>query len=339
MMSFAVGLSAGFLRPDGSPAFPDFDLSPLEQDPGIVLRRLPPRGGWIAAEDTVGLDALILLGEAFTALSVAADGRLKLVARFGVGFDKVDTAACSAAGIAVSITPDAVRRPVAVAIIALMLALACRLPEKDKLARLGAPGFARRSEAMGVGLEGRVLGSLGLGNIGSEMFRLAAPFGMRFVAHDPYADPARAAALGVEMVGLDALFETSDVLAVNAPLAPGTYGIVSAGRIGRMKRSAFLINTARGALVDQAALTAALVEGRIAGAGLDVFEPEPPAPDDPIFAAPNVIAAPHGLSWTDQGFAAIGAACIRAVHAVRAGRAPAHLANPEVLTGIPRFTR
>ncbi len=338
-MAFTVGLSAGFLRPDGSPAFPDFDLSPLERDPGLSLRRLPARGGRIAAEDTTGLDALILLGESFTADSIAADGRLKLVARFGVGFDKVDIAACTAAGIAVSITPDAVRRPVAVAIIALMLALACRLPEKDKLARLGAPGFARRSEAMGLGLEGRVLGSLGLGNIASEMFRLAAPFGMRFIAHDPYADAARAASLGVEIVGLDALFARSDVLTVNAPLTPETRGVVSAKRMGRMKRSAFLINTARGALVDQAALAAALRQGVIAGAGLDVFEPEPPLPEDPIFAAPNLIAAPHGLSWTDQGFAAIGAACVAAVMAVRDRRAPKHLADPRVLEAGPRFMR
>lgn len=338
-MAFAVALSAGFLKADGSPAFPDFDIAPLQRDPGIELRRLPARGGRIAPEDTAGLDALILLGEGFTAESIAPDGRLKLVARFGVGFDKVDTASCTAAGIPVAITPDAVRRPVAVAIVALMLALALKLPEKDRLARLGAPGFARRSEAMGVGLEGRVLGSLGLGNIAGEMFRLAAPFGMRFVAHDPYASPARATELGVEMVGLDALFERSDVLAVNAPLTAETQGIVSAARIARMKRSAFLVNTARGGLVDQAALAAALAERRIAGAGLDVFEPEPPSPDDPIFAAPNLIAAPHGLSWTDQGFAAIGAACVAAVQAVRERRAPAQLANPEVLEGSPRFMR
>lgn len=338
-MTFAVGLSAGFLGADGGPAFPDFDLAPLERDDGVVLRRLAARGGRIAADDTTGLDALILLGETFDAASIAADGRLKLIARFGVGFDKVDIAACTAAGIAVSIAPDAVRRPVAVAIVALMLALTCRLIEKDRLARLGAPGFARRSEAMGVGLAGRALGSLGLGNIAAEMFRLSMPFGMRFLAYDPYADPGRAASLGVELVGLDALFARSDVLAVNAPLTPETRGIVSAARIARMKRSAFLINTARGALVDQAALASALIEGRLAGAGLDVFEPEPPAPGDPIFAAPNLIAAPHGLAWTDQGFAAIGAACVAAVQAARSRRAPAHLANPEILEGSPRLMR
>jgi D-3-phosphoglycerate dehydrogenase len=338
-MAFVVGLSAGFVRADGSPAFPDFDLASLARDPAIALRRLAARDGRIAAEDTAGLDALIQLGEAFSAESIAGDGRLKLVARFGVGVDRVDVGACTAAGIAVSITPEAVRRPVAVAIIALMLALACRLPEKDRLARLGPPGFARRSEAMGIGLQGRVLGSLGLGNIASEMFRLAVPFGMRFIAHDPYADPARAAALGVEMVELEALFARSDVLALNAPLTAATRGIVSAANLALMRRGAFLINTARGALVDQAALAAALREGRIAGAGLDVFDPEPPAPDDPILAAPNLIAAPHALAWTDQSFAAIGAACVEAIRAVRAGRPPVHLADPGVLEAPPRFLR
>ena len=187
-MTWRVALSGGFLRPDGSPAYPDFDTGPLENDPGTVLTRLPPRPV-ILPEDTAGLDALVLLAEEFHASSIAPDGRLSLVARFGVGFDQVDTAACTEAGVAVSITPGAVRRAVAVAIVTLMLALTGRLLEKDRLTRLGPAGFARRGEFMGTGLEGRVLGSLGLGNIGAEMFRLAAPFGMRMVAQTPTPTP------------------------------------------------------------------------------------------------------------------------------------------------------
>ena len=111
-MTWCVALSGGFLRPDGSPAYPDFDIGPLERDPGVALTRLPPRPA-ILPEDTAGLDALVLLAGDFRASSIAPDGRLSLGARFGVGFDQVDTAACTAAGIAVSITPGAVRRPVA----------------------------------------------------------------------------------------------------------------------------------------------------------------------------------------------------------------------------------
>jgi D-3-phosphoglycerate dehydrogenase len=334
-MSFRVGLSGGFLKPDGSPAFPDFDLSPLERDPGIVLTRLAP-GPAIAPDQVVELDALILLAEDFRADSIPTANRLRLIARYGVGFDSVDVAACTAAGIAVSITPGAVRRPVAVAILTLMLALAGKLIEKDRLTRAGPEGFARRGGAMGVGLVGRVLGSIGIGNIGAEMFRLARPLGMRHLAHDPYADAALARELGVELVGLDALFRQADMLAVNCPLNAATARIVSRERLALMKPGAFLINTSRGGTVDEAALAEALQAGRLAGAGLDVFDPEPPAADAAILRAPNVIATPHALSWTDQGFAAIGAACVDAVLAAREGRLPEHLADPSI-RGSPAY--
>lgn len=326
---FRVGLSGGFLKPDGTPAFPDFDLGPLERDPGIRLSRLAP-GPVIRPEQVAGLDALILLGEEFRADSILPGGPLRLVARYGVGFDSVDTAACTAAGIAVSITPQAVRRPVAVAILTLLLALTGRLLAKDALTREGPSGFARRGALMGIGLVGRTLGSIGIGNIGGEMFRLAAPLGMRHIAHDPFARAEDAAALGVELVPLEALFREADVLAVNCPLNDATRHIVSRARLALMKPSAFLINTSRGPTVDEAALAEALVAGRLAGAGLDVFDPEPPPADAPILRAPNVIATPHALSWTDQGFAAIGAACVEAVLAMRDGHWPPHLANPAV---------
>ena len=328
-MSFHVALSGGFLRADGSPAYPDFDLSPLMNDCRIKLTHLAP-SPVVQPEQVAGLDALILLGEEFQRDSIAPDGRLRLIARYGVGFDQVDVAACTEAGIAVSITPGAVRRPVAVAILTLILALSGRLIEKDRLTREGAGGFARRGEFMGRGLVGRTLGSIGLGNIGGEMFRLAAPLGMRMIAHDPFAAPAQAAALGVGLVELDALFQQSEVLAVNCPLNAATARIVSRERLALMRPSAVLINTSRGGTVDEAALAEALVSGRLAGAGLDVFDPEPPAADAAILRAPNVIATPHALSWTDQGFAAIGAECVAAVQAIQRGNWPATLANPEI---------
>ncbi len=263
----------------------------------------------------------------FDASSIPADGRLALVARFGVGYDNVDVAACTAAGIAVSITPDGVRRPVAQSIIAFILALANRIFVKDRITRQGPEGFHTRSRYMGMGLVGRTLSSVGLGNIGAEMFRLAAPFGMHHIAHDPAADPALARELGVELVELDEVFRGGDFVTVNCPLLPSTKGLVDARRIALMKPSAYLINTARGPIVDQPALVAALREGRIAGAGLDVFDPEPPPADDPVLALDNVVLAPHALSWTDQGFAGIGASALRSVLAVLGGRAPDHLVD------------
>jgi len=276
------------------------------------------------------VDALVLLVPRFDAASIVPDGRLALVARFGVGYDSVDVPACTEAGIGVSITPDGVRRPVAQAIMTLVLALAGRLMVKDRITRQGPDGFHTRSRYMGMGLVGRTLASVGIGNIGAEMFRLAAPFGMRHIAADPAADPAVARELGVELVPLDEVFRQGDFVTVNCPLAPSTRHLVDARRIALMKPSAYLVNTARGPIVDQPALVAALQQGRIAGAGLDVFDPEPPPADDPVLALDNLILAPHALSWTDQGFGGIGASALRSVAAVLSGRAPDHLVDRNV---------
>jgi D-3-phosphoglycerate dehydrogenase len=336
METFRVALSSDFVLPDGRPAFPSFDLAPLDADPRIEWGYVPVRDGRIAAADMAGVDALILLAGRFDAASFPTDGRLALVARFGVGYDNVDVAACSANGTALAITPSGVRRPVAVAIMTFVLALSGNLLVKDRLTRAGPEGWARRSAHMGMGLVGRTLGSVGMGNIGAELFRMAAPFGMRFVAHDPVADPGVARELGVELVALDEVFRRSDFVCVNCPLTEETRGLVNAARIALMQPTAFLINTARGPIVDQAALTAALAEGRIAGAGLDVFESEPSDAADPLFRLDNVIVTPHSLCWTDQCFADIGAADLRAVQAVIDGRVPEGIVNRDV-TGDERW--
>ena len=253
------------------------------------------------------------------------------MARFGVGYDTVDVEACTKAGIALCITPDGVRRPVAVSIITFMLALTGKMFVKDQLTREAAAGFAKRADHMGTGLIGRTLGSLGIGNIGAEMFRMAKPFEMRFIAHDPYVDKALAQELGIELVGLEDLFRQADVLSISVPLSAETHHIVNAERIALMKPTAYLINTARGPIVDQVALTRALQEKRIAGAGLDVLEKEPPDADDPILKLDNIILAPHALCWTDQCFAGNGAADVRAVLDVQHGRVPRGVVNRDVL--------
>ena len=154
---------------------------------------------------------------------------------------------------------------------------------------------------------------------------------MKFIAHDPFADKQVAAELGIELVGLDDVFKRADILTVNVPLSPETRHLVNDERIALMKPTAYLINTARGPLVDQVALTAALQERRIAGAGLDVLEQEPPDPNDPILKLDNVILAPHALCWTDQCFAGNGAADVAAVIEVQHGRVPRGVVNRDVL--------
>ena len=327
---FRVALSGDFRKADGSPTFPDFDVTPLQTAPGVEMVYLE-NANPIRADQVADFDALILLAPRFGRESIHPNGRLSVVARFGVGYDTVDVPACTAAGIPLCITPDGVRRPVAVSIMALMLALTGKMLIKDKLTRSGPEAFAKRVDHMGVGLVGRTLGSIGIGNIGAELFRLAKPFDMKFIAHDPFADKAVAAELGIELVGMEDLFRRADVLCVNCPLTKETTGLVNAERLALMKPTAFLINTARGPIVDQKALTKVLQERRIAGAGLDVLEKEPPEPDDPILKLDNTILTPHALCWTDQCFAGNGAADVKAVLDIQHGRLPRGIVNREVV--------
>jgi phosphoglycerate dehydrogenase-like enzyme len=318
---FRVGLSGDFRNADGSPTFRDFDLAPLFADPLVEVSFLEPESA-LSARQLENIDALILLAHRFDQNSVPKSGRLGVIARFGVGYDTVDVKACTDAGIALVITPESVRRPVAVAIITLMLALTGKLTIKEKLTRAGASGFSQRGAHMGIGLVGRTFGSLGAGNIGVEAFRMAKAFDMKLIAHDPFANPALMAEIGVELVGIEDLFRRSDVLSISCPLTDATRHIVNAERLALMKPTSYLINTARGPVVDQKALTKALVGRRIAGAGLDVLEQEPPDLNDPILALDNVILTPHALCWTDQCFAHQGALDVQAVLEYCDGGAP-----------------
>ncbi len=332
---FRVALSGDFRKADGSPTFPDFDIQPLQKAPGVEMIFLEPANP-IRADQLADFDALILLAPRFTKESIHPNGRLGMVARFGVGYDNVDVPACTEAGIALVITPDGVRRPVAVSIVTFMLALTGKMMVKDRLTRGGPETFNQRAQHMGVGLVGRTLGVIGIGNIGAELFRLARPLDMKFIAHDPYADEKVAAGLGVELVSPEDIFRRADVLSVNCPLTPETRHLVNAERLALMKPTAYLINTARGPIIDQKALTKVLQERRIAGAGLDVLEAEPPDPADPILKLDNVILAPHALCWTDQCFAGNGAADVAAVLEVQHGRVPRGVVNRAVLES-PRF--
>jgi D-3-phosphoglycerate dehydrogenase len=329
MSKYRVALSSDFFKPDGSPAYPMFDLS-LLSGPDVEYEVLQCSGE-IDSEEMAGYDALILLAHRFTAASVPANTRLAVIARFGVGYDTVDIEACSRNGIALAITPDGIRRPVAVSVMTFILALTGKLFAKDRLTRLGPDGWAQRSDYMGDGLVGKKLGVLGVGNIGAEIFRLARPFDMRFIAHDPYADPQVVKDLGVQLVGLNELFESADILSVNCLLNEQTRHIVNGERLALMKPTAYLINTARGPVVDEKALTKVLQERKIAGAGLDVFEQEPSPADNPLFKLDNVIVAPHALCWTDECFAGNGAADVRAVLAVMHGKVPVGIVNRAIV--------
>ncbi|MBV9524118.1 MAG: dehydrogenase, partial [Alphaproteobacteria bacterium] len=272
-------------------------------------------------------DAIIVLKPRVTAAVLsAADRRLKLVARIGVGYDNIDTQALTRAGVVLTITPDGVRRPVATVILTFILALAQRLLIKDKLTRRGR--WDERTRHMGDGLTGKVVGSIGFGNIGQELFRLLRPLDMVHLACDPAARPQSAAALGVDLVDFETVLRRSDFLCINCPLSPATRHLIGGRELGLMKRSAYLVNTARGPIVDEAALYAALVQGRLAGAALDVFEVEPTPPDNPLLQLENVIATPHSLCWTDECFRRMAEDAFASVIAFVNGEAPRHVVNP-----------
>jgi D-3-phosphoglycerate dehydrogenase len=325
---FRVGVTRDFLRPDGSPGFGDIGLSLLERD-GVMWEYLPPAAGELPPEAARDYDGLLLLAPKVTAATLAGTGRLKVVARFGVGYDNVDVPACTAAGVLLTITPEGVRRPVAAAAMTFVLALSHKLLIKDRLTRTGR--WAEKLDFNGQGLTGRTLGIIGFGNIGRELAARARPFDLTVIASDPWADPATAAAAGVRLVPLDDLLRESDYVCVCCALTPETRHLFNAERIGLMKPTAYLVNVARGPVVDQAALTAALQQNRIAGAGLDVFDPEPVAPDDPLLALDNVILTPHAICWTDECFGQNGRSAVRSLLAVAAGRVPEHVVNRDAL--------
>ena len=330
MARFRVGYSAYLTNQDGSKAFPSYDLARLGADPAFELVEMP-RVERLTAEIANQYDAVVMLLEQMRAEAFAPGGRLALIARMGVGYDTIDVPAATAADVCLTITPEAVRRPMAVTIATFVLALAGRLFEKDRIARGGAPVWPQRMLCHGTGLVGRTFGAIGMGNIGAEAFRMLRPFGLRFIAHDPYVDPAVAAELGVELVDLDEVFRQADFVSLSCPLNDQTRHICNARRLALMKPTAYLINTARGPVADQKALHAALSEGRIAGAALDVFDPEPPPADEPILRLDNVICAPHALGWTDQMFATMAEVNMAAIRAVAAGRVPVDVVNPAVL--------
>jgi phosphoglycerate dehydrogenase-like enzyme len=328
-----VGLTRDFLRKDGTLAF-DIGLDAITGHSEIQWEFLPNNTPVLLGEDVRSFDALLVLAPKVTERSLEGADRLMIVARFGVGYDSVDVDACTRRGIALTITPDGVRRPVAASALTYVLALSHKLLIKDRLTRQGR--WAEKLDQMGMGLTGRVLGLIGLGNIGREVCRLARPFDLRIVAHDPYVNRATAASVGVELVGLEDLLRTADFVCICAALTDESRHLIDARRLALMKPTAYLINVARGPIVDQAALTSALQEGRIRGAGLDVFEQEPPDPDDPLLRLDNVIVTPHAICWTDECFSANGRSAWMSILDVAAGRAPKYVVNREVLSS-PRF--
>jgi phosphoglycerate dehydrogenase-like enzyme len=329
--SFRVGVTRDFRRPDGSFAFaPAADLGALERIPGLEWEFVHDDPPELTPDLLRDYDALFHLSPQVTAASLEGIERLVLLARSGVGLDFIDLPACTERGVAVTITPEPVTRAMASAAVAFVLALSHRLAERNTFFHAGRWQEGRFG-LLGMGLTGRTLGLIGFGRIGREVVRLLEPWEMRALVATPRLSVEDAAAHRVEHVELDTLLAESDVVVVACPLKPETRGLLDARRLALMKPTAFLVNVARGPIVDQGALVAALREGRLAGAGLDVFEEEPIDPADPLVGMENVVAAPHALGYWDELFRGCVASACRAILDVAGGRVPDHVVNPEVL--------
>ena len=327
--AFRVGLTRDFLNARGEFALGDIGLDLLDTAPHVTWEVMADEASELRPEQVDAYDALLVLAPRVTAATLDGTRRLKLIARFGVGYDNVDVAACTRHGVLLTITPDGVRRPVAAAAMAFVLALAHRLFEKDRLVREGR--WADKLDCMGLGLTTRTLGLVGFGNIGREIALLAQPFGLRLLAADPFASASEATSLGVTLLPLDDLLGQADFVCVCCALTEETRHLLDARRLERMRPSAFLINVARGGVVDQPALTEALRERRIAGAALDVFEQEPIAASDPLLELDNVIVAPHAICWTDELFRGNGRSACQSILDVAAGQTPRYVVNRDVL--------
>jgi phosphoglycerate dehydrogenase-like enzyme len=330
-VGFHVGFSADFRREDGTPAFPDIGLDLLVSIPSLSYEFISEYRPEYAPSQLAGFDVLISLKPRITVQSLQGNARLCAIGRCGVGYDNVDLDACTERGISVFITPGGVVRPVAESILLMVLALSHRLLEKDRMVRQGR--WAESTHRLGREPRDRVVGTIGLGNIAAEAIRLLKVLNARrFLAFDPYASQPRFAELGVELVPLEELLKNSDYVLVNCPLTPETRGLIGARQFACMKPDAVLINTARGAVVDECALIAALQAGTIAGAALDVFEREPLSADSPLVSMENVILTSHSIAWTEELFRDMGRIDCEGALAIYRGEPPNHVVNREVLS-------
>jgi phosphoglycerate dehydrogenase-like enzyme len=335
MNEFLVGFSADFCDPEGQLAFPDIGLSLLGGIPGLAHDFVREYRAEYSPDQLSQYDVLITLKPKITAQSLMGVSRLCGIGRCGVGYDNVDLDACTQNGIAVYITPGGVVRPVAEAIVLFVLALSHHLVRKDRQVRQGL--WAESTRFLGREPRQRVVGTIGLGNIASEAVRLLRVLDVgKFLAFDPYASPQHAAELGVELVSLEDLLRNSDYVLVNCPLTPQTRGLLGKPQFDLMKSDAVLINTARGPIVDEAALIDALQSGRIAGAALDVFEKEPLSASSPLVAMENVILTSHSIAWTEELFRDMGRIDCQGALAIYRGEVPEHVVNPQVLSN-PAF--
>jgi D-3-phosphoglycerate dehydrogenase len=282
--------------------------------------------------EIAGVEGVVVRTAPFTREIIEAAESLKVIARHGVGVDNIDVKAATERGILVLNTPDANAVSVAEHTVLAMGALAKRMLPMDRATR--ANRWEVRDEYRTIDLQGKILGLVGIGRIGSMVARKAqGAFDMRVIAYDPFIKPETAAALGVTLVSdLAHLIGEADVVSLHSPLTPETRNLINTERLSLMKPTAILVNFSRGEVVDETALVEALRSGVIAGAALDVFQEEPPQPDNPLFALENVLLSPHSVALTAECVVRMATGAAQGVVDLLTGGRPRWIVNPEALS-------
>jgi len=296
----------------------------------LVRLRASPSAGSLAAA-VRDADALLVQFATIDRPLLESMTSCRVIARYGIGVDMIDVDAASALGIPVANVPDYCIDEVSTQTIGFIIDLDRHTIDLSAHVRSGEWGRSTPRVQAPRRIHGQVLGIIGLGHIGRAVAAKARAIGLNIIATDPYTPAAAAADLGVRLVALDDLLAQSDYVSVHCPLVPETHGLIGAGQLATMKREAYLINMARGAIVDQQALTQALRDGEIAGAALDVLETEPPSPDEPLLTLPNVIVTPHSSSWSAESVAQLRRDSARNVVDALAGRMPRSVVNAKAL--------
>jgi phosphoglycerate dehydrogenase-like enzyme len=329
--TFRIALTSDFYNQVGETPFKDMGLSVLDAQPQIAYFPLKEHRPQIEPDQIGDANALIVLTPAVTRETLSKPENLLAIGRFGVGYEKVDVAACTEADVLAFITAGAVDRSVAEATVGWMIALSHHTLVKDRLVRSG--DWDAKTRYMGSELRDRTFGTVGLGGIARETIRLLSIFGMKQpLAFDPYLDATTAGRLGVQLVGLDELLANADFVSLHCPLTEETRGLIGARELGMMKPTAYLLNTARGGLVDEDALYDALKSRRIAGAAIDSFVDEPITSPHRFGDLENILLAPHSIAWTDELFRDIGRAVCQGMVDLAYGRKPVKgILNPEVM--------
>jgi len=326
---FKIALTGDFVAADGRPKYRDIGLDLLKAVPDVEWRLFAEHRPEIEPQQIGDAHGLIVLAPRVTAASLTESRDLLAVGRFGVGYDTVDVPACTAADVLLFIAAGAVDRPVAEATVGWLLALTHHVRIKDRLLREAR--WHDRDRYMGSELRERTLGVIGFGGIGREVVRLLAGFGMQTpLVFDPFIDEATAAAQGVRKVSLDELMRESDYVSIHCPLNEQTRNLITARELALMKPTSYLVNTARGGIVDEDALYDVLQSGRIAGAAIDCFVGEPITSPHRFGQLDNVLLAPHAIAWTDELFRDIGRTVCRGMLDLAHGRRPRGVVNSEV---------